>query len=73
VGRRSRGELRYTWESNSVANWQNDLLAPFTAAINTCELYMSYNNPNYNVQISRARSHCLAPTDIAGLQRIARP
>ena len=22
--------LRYTWESNSVSNWQNDALAPFT-------------------------------------------
>jgi hypothetical protein len=51
--------LRYTWESNAVNNWQNDPLAPYTASMNptsatgagsTQQLWMSYNNPNYNVQ-----------------------
>jgi MtrB/PioB family decaheme-associated outer membrane protein len=44
-------KLRYTWESNSVANWQNDLLAPFTPAISANALWLGYNNPNYNVQM----------------------
>jgi hypothetical protein len=25
-----KAKVRYTWESNSVANWQDDLLMPFT-------------------------------------------
>jgi Putative outer membrane beta-barrel porin, MtrB/PioB len=44
-------KLRYTWESNSVANWANDLLAPFTPAISGTALWLGYNNPNYNVQM----------------------
>jgi MtrB/PioB family decaheme-associated outer membrane protein len=46
-----KAKLRYTWESNSVANWQNDLLAPVTPAISTTALWLGYNNPNYNVQV----------------------
>ena len=51
--------LRYMWERNAVANWQNDPLAPYTASVNptsaagagsTQQLWMSYNNPNYDVQ-----------------------
>jgi len=47
--------LRYTWESNSVSNWQNDSLAPFTdiPGLNTL-LWMAYDNPNYNVQMIAA-------------------
>ena len=46
--------MRYTWESNSVANWQDDLLMPFTLAISATALWMGYNNPNYNVQMIAA-------------------
>ena len=51
--------LRYTWERNAVANWQNDPLAPFTSSVNPTSaagalsnttLWMAYDNPNYNVQ-----------------------
>jgi MtrB/PioB family decaheme-associated outer membrane protein len=44
-------KLRYTWESNSVANWANDLLTPFSPAISGTALWLGYNNPNYNVQM----------------------
>jgi len=47
--------LRYTWESNTVTNWQNDALAPFTdIAGMTNAIWMAYNNPNYNVQMLSA-------------------
>ena len=50
--------LRYTWERNSVANWQNDALAPFTdipgVAGMTNAIWMAYDNPNYNVQMLAA-------------------
>jgi hypothetical protein len=44
-------KLRYTWESNSVANWANDLLTPFSPAISGTALWLGHNNPNYNVQM----------------------
>ncbi len=45
--------LRYTWERNAVSNWQNDSLAPFTdiPAYQASNIYMAYDNPNYNVQM----------------------
>ena len=45
--------LRYTWESNSVSNWQNDPLAPYTdiPAFTANALWLAYDNPNYNVQM----------------------
>ncbi len=50
--------LRYTWERNSVANWQNDALAPFTDIPGvtgmTNAIWMAYDNPNYNVQMLAA-------------------
>jgi MtrB/PioB family decaheme-associated outer membrane protein len=46
-----KAKLRYTWERNSVNNWQNDLLAPFTPAVGTNALWMGYDNPNYNIQM----------------------
>jgi MtrB/PioB family decaheme-associated outer membrane protein len=47
--------LRYTWESNSVTNWQNDALAPFTDIPGmTNAIWMAYDNPNYNVQMLSA-------------------
>ena len=53
-------KLHYAWESNSVANWQNDPLAPYNnPALSTgtfgvgsgYSLFMAYDNPNYNVQM----------------------
>jgi hypothetical protein len=46
-----KAKLRYTWERNSVNNWQNDPLAPFTSFVATNFLWMAYNNPNYNVHM----------------------
>ncbi len=47
--------LHYTWESNSVNNWQNDALAPFTDITGmTNAIWMAYDNPNYNVQMLSA-------------------
>ena len=45
--------LRYTWESNSVSNWQNDPLAPYTdiPGFTANALWLAYDNPNYNVQM----------------------
>jgi MtrB/PioB family decaheme-associated outer membrane protein len=49
-----KAKLRYTWESNAVANWQDDLLMPFTPVISTTALWLGWNNPNYNVQMIAA-------------------
>jgi MtrB/PioB family decaheme-associated outer membrane protein len=49
-----KAKVRYTWESNSVMNWQDDLLMPFTPVVSTTALWMGYNNPNYNVQMVAA-------------------
>jgi hypothetical protein len=50
-----KAKLRYTWERNSVANWQNDPLAPFTdIPALTSAIWLAYNNPNYNVQMMAA-------------------
>jgi MtrB/PioB family decaheme-associated outer membrane protein len=51
-----RGEVKaklwYTWERNSVSNWQNDPLAPFNPAsiggVATA-IWLASDNPNYNV------------------------
>jgi len=50
-------KLRYAWERNSVANWQNDLMDVYmytrdTSTIN--QIYMAYNNPNYSVHLLAA-------------------
>jgi hypothetical protein len=44
-------KLRYTWERNSVNNWQNDPIAPFTPTISTTDFWLASYNPNYNVQM----------------------
>jgi MtrB/PioB family decaheme-associated outer membrane protein len=51
-----RGEVKaklwYTWERNSVSNWQNDPLAPFNpASIGgvATSIWLASDNPNYNV------------------------
>ena len=50
-----KAKLRYTWERNSVSNWQNDTLAQFNPAINSgYGIYLAYDNPNYNVQMVAA-------------------
>jgi hypothetical protein len=50
-----RAKLRYTWERNSVTNWQNDPLAPFTNTPGlTDAIWLAYSNPNYNVQMIAA-------------------
>jgi hypothetical protein len=48
-----KAKLRYTWERNSVSNWQNDPLAPFTPVLPT-SIWLGYDNPNYNVQMVAA-------------------
>ena len=50
-----KAKLRYTWERNSVSNWQNDTLAQFNPAINSgYGIYLGSDNPNYNVQMFAA-------------------
>jgi hypothetical protein len=47
--------LRYTWENNTVTNWQNDALAPFTDIPGMQNsIWMAYDNPNYNVHMLSA-------------------
>jgi hypothetical protein len=46
-----KAKLRYTWERNSVANWQNDSLAPFDPLVMTQAIYLGWDNPNYNVHM----------------------
>jgi hypothetical protein len=50
-------KLRYAWERNSVANWQNDLMQNYMQPIDPSTGYMVWlagNNPNYNVQLIAA-------------------
>ena len=49
-----KAKLRYTWERNSVNNWQNDSLAPFTASVTGAGIWLASVNPNYNVQMLAA-------------------
>ncbi len=49
-----KAKLRYTWERNSVSNWQNDSLAPFTPSVSATAIWLAYDNPNYNVQMLAA-------------------
>jgi MtrB/PioB family decaheme-associated outer membrane protein len=49
-----KAKLRYTWEKNSVANWANDLLTPFTPGVSGSALFLGFDNPNYNVQMLAA-------------------
>jgi MtrB/PioB family decaheme-associated outer membrane protein len=50
-----KARLRYTWERNSVSNWQNDPVASFNPAINGgYGIYLASDNPNYNVQMLAA-------------------
>jgi len=50
-------KLRYVWERNHVANWQNDTMQAYMFASDTSTGYMSwmaYDNPNYNVHLIMA-------------------
>ncbi|MGA7995015.1 MAG: MtrB/PioB family outer membrane beta-barrel protein [Bradyrhizobium sp.] len=50
-------KLRYAWERNSVANWNNDTMQPYmyTAGMNMAQAgyvqWLAGNNPNYNVHL----------------------
>ena len=49
--------LRFTWERNSVSNWQNDTLAPWTdipGGFASTGIWMAWDNPNYNVYMLSA-------------------
>jgi MtrB/PioB family decaheme-associated outer membrane protein len=48
-----KAKFRYTWERNSIANWQDDPLAPLnpTMSSGANAIFMAYNNPNYNVHL----------------------
>jgi Putative outer membrane beta-barrel porin, MtrB/PioB len=48
-----KAKLRYTWERNSVSNWQNDPLAAFFPNEPTA-IWLATDNPNYNVQMVAA-------------------
>jgi len=47
-------KLHYAWERNSVSNWQNDTLAPYSPTVNTTAIWMAYDNPNYEVHMLMA-------------------
>ena len=49
-----KAKLNYTWERNSVSNWQNDNLAFLTPQVSATAFWMAYDNPNYNVQMLAA-------------------
>jgi hypothetical protein len=48
-----KAKLHYAWERNSVSNWANDPVAPFNTWAGSA-LFMSYDNPNYNVHMLMA-------------------
>jgi MtrB/PioB family decaheme-associated outer membrane protein len=47
-------KLRYTWELNSVQNWQNAGVLPFSATQGANYLLLASDNPNYNIQMVAA-------------------
>ncbi len=49
-----KAKLHYTWERNSVSNWQNDLVLPFATTQGANYLLLASDNPNYNVQMVAA-------------------
>jgi len=46
-----KAKLNYTWERNSVSNWQNNTLAFLTPSVSATAFWLAYDNPNYNVQM----------------------
>jgi len=49
-----KAKLRYTWETNSVSNWQNDPVLPFATTQGANYLLLASDNPNYNIQMIAA-------------------
>jgi MtrB/PioB family decaheme-associated outer membrane protein len=49
-----KARLRYAWERNSVNNWQNDPLAPYSPIVTTQGIWLASDNPNYNVHLLMA-------------------
>ena len=49
-----KAKLRYAWERNSVANWQNDPLMPLNNVGEPTLIYLAQDNPNYNVHLLMA-------------------
>ena len=49
-----KAKLHYAWERNSVANWQNDPLAPFSPTVSAAGIWLAQDNPNYNVHLLSA-------------------
>ena len=47
-------KLHYAWESNSVANWANDPLAPYSPTVSSAAIWLAGDNPNYNVHMMYA-------------------
>lgn len=46
-----KARLRYVWERNSVDNWANDPLAPYSPVVSTVGIWLASDNPNYNVHL----------------------
>ena len=46
-----KAKVRYTWERNSEDNWANDPLTPLTTNPASTNLWMGWDNPNYNVHM----------------------
>ncbi len=49
-------KLRYAWERNSVANWNNDWMVPYMFPVlnqsqSVYQQWLAGNNPNYNVHL----------------------
>ncbi|HTT47654.1 MAG TPA: MtrB/PioB family decaheme-associated outer membrane protein [Pseudolabrys sp.] len=52
-----KAKLHYAWERNSVANWQNDPVAPYNVPIYASganAIFLASDNPNYNVHLLAA-------------------
>jgi hypothetical protein len=49
-----RAKIRYAWERNSVTNWSNDPLAPYSPIVSTQGIWLASDNPNYNVHLIAA-------------------
>ena len=51
-----KAKLHYAWERNSVSNWSNDPLAPYSpvSAGSANSIWLAYDNPNYNVHLLMA-------------------
>ena len=49
-----KAKLHYAWERTSVSNWADDSLAPYTPLVSANELWLGFDNPNYNVHMLMA-------------------